>query len=379
MFFGARAEKEKAIGLHYLSLRPLISTENKSSDRLDVKYGDASVKQPGLLSARLENIGNLPIESRDIDKPLSLTFSDAKILNVEITNKNPPDIDASKSHTQQVATISHKLLNPGDSISFDVLFDGKPEFPKTSIRVSGILKITEFFPTSRSPVIHTTLFATPRRLTFAMLTMISLVAVGATIFGLFIFGLTINEFFDDRKSPAFGSLRKMMDRSLTPQTFKLSENLGNPANTIIASLDEKPDLGWLEAVDRLDEKIRLRVPSKVLEAYELDPETAAQTLVRKIRSLLPTAVASHVCNHMPKEVVNETRELIYGIDFDRQNIEEIFSEVRHIVENALSRPEIVRTRMGVDGGAISMAIITTLLGLFGILVLGGTWRTLLGF
>lgn len=114
--FGVRAEKEKNLGLHYLSLRPLISIYTKSSETLQIKYENAVVKQPGLLSARLENIGKLPIEARDIDKALSLTFSDAKILSVEITNKNPSDIEVLTQHTQQVAQISHKLLNVGDSI-----------------------------------------------------------------------------------------------------------------------------------------------------------------------------------------------------------------------------------------------------------------------
>src|SRR5258705_12789184 len=70
-YLSLRLERNKEITVKVLATRPLVSVEaGRSRVGLEVRIGEKRVDAPWLLSAKLENTGNLAIEERDIEAPV---------------------------------------------------------------------------------------------------------------------------------------------------------------------------------------------------------------------------------------------------------------------------------------------------------------------
>lgn len=138
IYLSIRAEQEKSLVLRSLSSRSLITAEASRSGDLKVSLNDKVVAKPWLLSARLENSGSIPIEQRDIEKPLTMQFPRAVVLRAEITRRGPADVTAQVLLHKNAVRLEHGLLNPADWIEFDILFDGEPGAPDLSYRVTGL-------------------------------------------------------------------------------------------------------------------------------------------------------------------------------------------------------------------------------------------------
>lgn len=142
-----REQQSKGITLWTVTSRSLLTTEVRAN--LTILFNEISVELPWVYTVRLTNTGSLPIESRDVEKPLTMTFTDSRIVHAEITTKEPHDVEANAIHSSDELTLRHGLLNPGDWFEADVLFDGQPPQPALSYRVTGLntpLQITEFQP-----------------------------------------------------------------------------------------------------------------------------------------------------------------------------------------------------------------------------------------
>ena len=146
-FLSVRAQQSKGISLWTVTSRSLLTTEVRTN--LIILFNGNSVESPWVYTVRLANTGSLPIESRDIEKPLTMTFTDSRIVHAEVSAKEPHDVEANAIHSSDKLTLRHGLLNPGDWFEADVLFDGQPPQPALSYRVTGLntpLQITEFQP-----------------------------------------------------------------------------------------------------------------------------------------------------------------------------------------------------------------------------------------
>ena len=80
IFFGVRSEQKKALEIRYTAKLALISPGAVSGDKVTITYGHEAIANLSKLSLRLVNSGTVPIEARDIEEPLSLTFTAGKIL-----------------------------------------------------------------------------------------------------------------------------------------------------------------------------------------------------------------------------------------------------------------------------------------------------------
>ena len=127
-FFGIRVQK-KELELSYLAKLSLVNPDLSSTGDVKVIYRGRDIRTLTKLSARLTNTGAVPIEKREIESPLLIAFDPqrAKILGANITGRNPGSIDATCNTTEKNEIIlEHGLLNPADSVTFEVLFDGDP-------------------------------------------------------------------------------------------------------------------------------------------------------------------------------------------------------------------------------------------------------------
>jgi hypothetical protein len=162
-YLSIRAERNKALTLRYLGQRPLLSLQRQPTQPLEVMLRGERLQAPWLLSARIENTGNQPIEAKDIEKPLELSFGSGRIVGAEVVGKRQTAIDTTVRFDERRVTVEHGLLNPGDWVAFDVLFDGEPGARSPSLRVSGVTEVEEetdsFEPTERfslrpSPIVY---------------------------------------------------------------------------------------------------------------------------------------------------------------------------------------------------------------------------------
>jgi hypothetical protein len=153
-----------------MSQRALLSADVGAASNLQITFQDRPLQKPYLLSARIENSGDLPIEERDIEGPVSMTFMSARVITVEITGVHPAGLFATATNAEKTIIISHKLLNQGDWIAFDVLLDGDPDEPTISARISGIPSITTIPLSAQQRAVSTTAaWPLPKPVTYAAL------------------------------------------------------------------------------------------------------------------------------------------------------------------------------------------------------------------
>lgn len=118
------------------SLQPAIGTE---VPELKLTFNGVELLSPALTVVRLSNDGAKPIPASDFEGALRLTISgNAKLVRASATKLNPPDLLPVLTTTSNSVGIAPLLLNPGDSITFELLTSGTPEALESRARISGL-------------------------------------------------------------------------------------------------------------------------------------------------------------------------------------------------------------------------------------------------
>ena len=154
-FLGFQVEKHKRLDLIYLAKLSFFNPDIHSSQKVSVLYDGRPISQLTKISAVVINAGGIAIEKRDIERPSLLQFDGARarIIEVHITQKNPPGLEASVVAEPNAVRIEHGLLNPGNSFSFEILLDGDPggSLPALDSRISGVEPNTRGLPGDVQP------------------------------------------------------------------------------------------------------------------------------------------------------------------------------------------------------------------------------------
>ncbi len=158
------AQSRRGLLIRYLKRTPLIDTTARERGDLAISHMGGAVADPWLLSARLENSGNLPIERNHIEAPISLQFTGTRILSASVVERSPDDLSVTAEQDGSTVTMLHELLNEGDWATFDILCDGEPDWPRISLRISGVSEIQEVRPEEDRALPPVTLFAVPESL-----------------------------------------------------------------------------------------------------------------------------------------------------------------------------------------------------------------------
>ena len=195
----AATEREKALSVRYVARLSLISSEAKATSNVRIIYDSQDVQSLWVLSVRLENTGNQPIELTDIEKPLSLIFKSAKVLGAEIGDRNPRDIEATTSYSENAVFVQHGLMNPGDWLGFEILFDGAPDWPEASFRISGISAPIVVLPPDGPTEFKLTFFSIPRQIEYFLL---GITSIGVLIVAGFAISLVTKIIWDIVRLPS---------------------------------------------------------------------------------------------------------------------------------------------------------------------------------
>jgi hypothetical protein len=239
-----------------------------SGDKITIKYGSRDISNLGKLSGRIINTGNAPIERRDIEEPVSLTFSAGEILEFYVTETAPEGISASAVHKGRVVNIVHGLLNPGDWIGYEVLVDGPADWPEASFRISGIKEPAVTYPSNSPRVDTVTGVPLPMVYQGIAVTITLLVAIGLWV--LVVFGLTLGI------EPAVKARRQLRS---TAFRLLISKDRGG-----LTDLDSR-------LVEDLDSRLAESVPGDIvrklqfaLRSFERDPSWTGEVFSKKVEA-----------------------------------------------------------------------------------------------
>lgn len=100
------------------------------------------------LTVQFENTGSVPIERRDFDGDIVVSFNGADQLAVALAATEPTFLSPSFDVEDEGVAISPLLMNPGDRFVLTFLFSGNVEGPIVSARISGIRRLTALDPPS---------------------------------------------------------------------------------------------------------------------------------------------------------------------------------------------------------------------------------------
>jgi hypothetical protein len=361
IFFSLKADRRKELTLSYLSKQSLLSVSDDRSGGLEVSFRGAKVVQPWLLSVRLENSGNLPIESQDIERPLGLRLQRSPIRSARISQRVPPDLEAEIDFDSTTVQVRHALMNPGDAIEFDLLTDGEPDSPMTSFRISGISTLREMPVPSATTRPSITYWSLPTPLTlFALLisSLIGVVAIGIGLVGLVI---TVSQPLGGYELPSFA-----FDR-LDPERLSAHRITGaNGHHTLNASELEDPGAvaDWIRT---LGPKGVASDPQKLRDA--------AEEAIQAGREALPSKVLESLqADWMPKDVQDRAKTAIEKIELGESSVPEYLSRVQAAVRQAAS---VRRGWFAFSPIEFAVALLIAGGGAFLGMVLAASWRQFL--
>ena len=134
--------KVKAFSYDVLSSTPVFNVEEVKG-KLQILFNGRQVEDPWLFILRLINTGNVPIESRDYEHPVTISFGEkAQILTAELTQTNPKRLTVQFNNDGTRVLIDPCLLNHGDWFTLRMLV-ARPSMEEMRIdgRIVGVKEI----------------------------------------------------------------------------------------------------------------------------------------------------------------------------------------------------------------------------------------------
>jgi hypothetical protein len=128
--------------LHFemLSDNALLGRDHREVAGLQLLYNGQPVKDPHILRIRFVNTGNKEIRPEDFKLPVGVKASTANVLVADVIDSSSPDMDPRLHTSDGEAWFEPLLLNPGDSVTVQIMYDSEDQF-RVRGRVAGIKEI----------------------------------------------------------------------------------------------------------------------------------------------------------------------------------------------------------------------------------------------
>lgn len=141
-YFSARGPA-KAIEVHLESSQSLLATD--AAKFVTVTHGSERVTSPVRVVFSVLAKGREPIRRDDIESHVFVRFPQSRVLIATVAQTSPVGMSATVSLDQrgvdQVVSVAHGLLNPGDYIRVEVLVDGAVEQVSVGGRIAGVATV----------------------------------------------------------------------------------------------------------------------------------------------------------------------------------------------------------------------------------------------
>jgi hypothetical protein len=116
-----RAREVHSLQIVILANSPLVQVDKSIASNIKLLYQDKPVSDLLLLQILVENKGNRSIRESDYSKPIRFVFpAQAQIIEASVLESKPTYLGMSVTNTENIATLSPVLLNPGDK--FEIRF-----------------------------------------------------------------------------------------------------------------------------------------------------------------------------------------------------------------------------------------------------------------
>jgi hypothetical protein len=137
--------RKKRLTYCVLSESPLARLTDTAPGNVQVLYDGKPVSNVYLVRIGFWNSGNLPIEARDYEQPVCIKVgAKSRILSAEITKTEPPlDHVFTVVDDGLTASLSTKLLNKGDRLTFEFLIADYSGDLTVDCRISGVDRLRD--------------------------------------------------------------------------------------------------------------------------------------------------------------------------------------------------------------------------------------------
>jgi hypothetical protein len=137
--FAVEVFKDRSAGLTLRTVanRPLVTLDPQRAGDIRLTFDGAAVETPWLLSLSLENNSDLPVDAADIREPLTIVFDGARLLRATITDRRPAFLRAELQAAATQVSLTFNLLNRGESVAIDLLFDREPRILREFVHLKG--------------------------------------------------------------------------------------------------------------------------------------------------------------------------------------------------------------------------------------------------
>lgn len=133
--------KEVTYGI--ISDTAILSINKEIRGKVEIRFAGKVVSDMRLTILKIWNSGNVPIVPSDYIEPLSFVFKGGEILDSEILEVDPSNVQASLIRNTDNVVLEPLLLNNGDTVKIKVLVAGTNSKVDVYARIIGIKKLIE--------------------------------------------------------------------------------------------------------------------------------------------------------------------------------------------------------------------------------------------
>jgi len=299
-FIGFKPEKKKLLEWEYVSKSSLVNQSAPAADKIQVFYENRQIKQLTVITAKLSNVGSVPVEGSDEVFP-KVTFVE-KVISADAKEPNRRGIKAEARFDEHSVEVRHGLLNPGDSIPVQILIEGDPgepgSLPPVMYRIAGIEEPLTRYPSPTQTRVGVAYFHFARPVEYTILIVTSFIPLLVVGLALAAYFEALDSFFPERK---LRKIRKQATLIAFQGGDTVGEKLGkilyrelpNPldkkAQDLAKNIEPNPDESLNDYVNRAIDLIEPQVKPKLISQRfkALDKSAAISAIV-----ILGVAVAS---------------------------------------------------------------------------------------
>jgi hypothetical protein len=290
--------RHKSVACSLVSKRPLITRgSDAAANDLKITYKNNVVHEPWAATIEIENIGNVPIERKDIEKPITFNLRSARILSSDIAQTIPQGIEASIEQGPKSLRVFHGVINPQDRIVVSLILDGEPKLDNVECRIIGIGRPVIEESNEDSDRDHRVLDYLPPILVQPTVWIVTVIA-GLTCLVLLANGIDFVKTQINEPVPPAAVIANAIDSGLSAghgYALFLGDDFGKALSQILDL--HKLETGWFDAPATLDEFLATDECKKILAEHNVERAKVRQWII----------------SHLKTDIVSNTRRMLRGI------------------------------------------------------------------
>jgi hypothetical protein len=273
--------------------------------------------------------------------------------------------------------IEHGLLNPGDSVSIEILFEGDPgdinQLPPVSYRIADILEPITKYLSNRPLKFQVTYFPLSRLWETILVILTSFIP-------LVLIGISIGLLSDVRKRALISKreIRNRITSSLNHrQIVQRTLYALNEESAIINKVGLEPDIKWFDDRSVIENLFVRPASLTALQQQSLNPAEAAVRVHDALRRTLPAVAGYRLYMELPYPYDHQVQTAVSQMTMiEKESAEDFLRRVRDTAETVMLTQPFSK-RIATILPDIAGALACFLFGIASALIMTGSWQILL--